>query len=311
MVDAMPHGQTINMEQVALLASFLRPPIRGVGSEAPADRVFIDSIKAVYPALESSRVTPELGDRMAKLVILRGVQIMLAFRGFGTRLLGVLDNPHVLVHRGTKPLAVRTITATLFAPATRDGDCAAINAAVRDGIPTTWAIVEQIARDAPISEDLFATRVWSTLREREILPRVQEYLALFQGRDRREQLEMALSLTERVLTGKDGQFTANARLVQAAAAAQMWVDLGELDAALFDPIAAARRGWSRVASLGIQEHHARDNFLRHVRDAMARIASGDPMDVEVIHGKGTRVYRFEQGTRSLIDRRGSRVSRVH
>jgi hypothetical protein len=314
MGNTLHHRQTMNPQQVGLLASYLQPPIGGVGSEASADRPFIDGIKRMYPGLDRSQSYSELADRWINVVILRGVQIMLAFRGFGTRLLGAHDTPYVLVHRGTSPLAVRTITPeapTLFAPTACNGDCVTISKAIGAGASATLAIFKQIAWDTPIAGDAFATQAWGELREQEVLPRVFEYLALFKGRDRREQIEMALSLSERVLTGRDDRFTANDRLIQAAAAAQMWGELGELDVTLFDPIAAARRGWSRVASLGIQEERTRHNILRCLIDAMARVASGDPTDIEVAHGKGTRVYRFEQGTRTLIDRRGSRVSRVH
>jgi hypothetical protein len=74
--------------------------------------------------------------------------------------------------------------------------------------------------------------------------RIAEYLALFRGRPRLQQLEMALALSERVLTGK--RDTPEDRQVQAAAAAQIWCELGSIEWAHVDPLSAARDGWSCV-----------------------------------------------------------------
>lgn len=78
-----------------------------------------------------------------------------------------------------------------------------------------------------------------------------EYVDLFRGKSRLQQLEMALALTERVLTGtRDKPYD---RQVQAAAADQMWRELGPLELAQFDPVAAIKGGWLRVANLVVRE----------------------------------------------------------
>lgn len=137
---------------------------------------------------------------------------------------------------------------------------------------------------------------------------VGEYVALFRGRPRLQQLEMALALSERVLTGKD---QASARQIQAAAANQMWRELGDIDWAQVDPRAASRSGWQRAASLRVLEDSERSALVDLVRAAMAVICQDDPIDVEVTDGTTVRVYRFHAGKRTLIDRRGSRRGRVH
>jgi hypothetical protein len=301
-------GQTISPENLARLSAFLHPPLRGLGSDPTLDRVFIDGVKAQYPGLDRSHPSVVVADRWIDVVILRGVQIMVSFRGYATRLIGALERPAVLIHRGTKPLALRTQDTVLFAPTTRSCDRITIEKAVSDGVSATLAIVHEVAIEAPIAGDKFAYRVWSECRARQLPGKVREYLALFEGRERGEQLEMALALSESVLTGKD---EAHERLVQASAATQMWRELGQIEAALFNPTVGVRNGWLRVASLGIQDEPTRSRFLQHVRDAMPVIASGKAVDIEVSHGKGTRVYRFDGGTRSLIDRRGARVKRIH
>jgi hypothetical protein len=103
---------------------------------------------------------------------------------------------------------------------------------------------------------------------------INEYVALFHGRPRLQQIEMALALSERVLTGKDKPHD---RQIQSAAADKMWRELGAIDWARIDRNVATRGGWLRVAS----------------------------------SGETVRVYRFHAGTRTLIDRRGGRNGRIH
>lgn len=122
---------------------------------------------------------------------------------------------------------------------------------------------------------------------------IAEYLALFRGRPRLEQLEMALALSERVLTGKDAAYD---RQIQAAAASHMWRDLGEVDLMKIDPREAARRGWARVASLAAQETAEGHAFLTRAGAAMEAIGQDEPVDIEVAAGAATRVYRFQAGS---------------
>lgn len=146
------------------------------------------------------------------------------------------------------------------------------------------------------------------VRSAEDEQRVGEYVALFHGRPRYQQIEMALSLSDRVLTGKDKPHD---RQIQAGAADQMWRELGPIDWAQIDNLAASRGGWLRVANLGIQEEPERRAFIEVVKSAMARICQDGPVDVEVSNGATVRVYRFHAGVRTLIDRRGGRQGRIH
>lgn len=116
--------------------------------------------------------------------------------------------------------------------------------------------------------------------------RVGEYVALFHGRPLNQQIEMALSLSDRVLTGKDKPHD---RQIQAGAADQMWRELGSIDWAQIDGLAATRGGCLRVANLGTQEESERCAFLEVVKTAMARICHDGPVDVEVSTGATVRV----------------------
>jgi hypothetical protein len=137
---------------------------------------------------------------------------------------------------------------------------------------------------------------------------VSEYVALFHGKPRLQQIEMVLALSERVLTGKDKPHD---RQIQSAAADTMWCELGDIDLTHIDRFAATRGGWLRVASLGLQEEAERHVFVEVLKNAMARICQDSPVDIEVSSGATVWVYRFHAGTRTLIDRRGGRRGRVH
>lgn len=318
----------ISAEQLRHLAGLLRRPDVGVGSEADGDRPFIDEVKSCHPGLDRSSLISEfvagmeVPDRWIHLVILRGVQIVLAARGFQVLLVGGLAAPFIAMHRDLEPLAVHTIPpdGILFAPDLSLDECGVIAKAIDDGTSASLGVVSEVEMGAPISGDVFAERVWSgcrammttapppPARSAEDERRVGEYVALFRGRPHLQQLEMALALSERVLTGKDKP---RDRQIQAAAADQMWRELGAVDWARIDRLAASMGGYQRVASLRIQEEHERRAFVELVKGAMARIFQDDPVDVEVANGATVRVYRFHAGTRTLIDRHGGRRGRVH
>jgi hypothetical protein len=319
----------ISAEHVRSLAELLRRPDASVGSEADRDRRFIDEVRARHPDWDRSQRTPEfiegdkVPDRWIQVVLLRGVQIMLASQGHQVLMLGGLETPVIAVHRGLEPLAVRTIPPNveiLFAPKLSQDECEAISRSIDDGVSASLSIITEVAKDVPISGDAFAERVWRACRESntarppppvrsiEDERRVSEYIALFHGQPRLQQLEMALALSERVLTGKDKP---RDRQIQATAANQMWHELGTIDCAHIEPLAARRSGWQRVASLGIQEDFERRAFIDLVRTAMGGICQDDPVDVEVTNGATVRVYRFHAGQRTLIDRHGGRRGRVH
>ena len=120
---------------------------------------------------------------------------------------------------------------------------------------------------------------------------------------------MSLALSERVLTGNRDKPCD--RQIQATAADQMWRELGPIDWAQVDPVAATRGGWSRVASLAIHSQAERHRFIEHTKDAMAQICQDDPVDLTIVAGSTVRVYRFHAGERTLIDRVGGRRGRVH
>lgn len=256
------------------------------------------------------------------LVILRGVQIKMAAAGFDVLLLGGLERPNLAVHRNHEPLAVRSTppdTGILFAPAASEKDRAAISTSIDEGVDATLAIVSDVAKDAPMPGDVFAERVWRACRGRRepvqqtrssaIDPRrVNEYVDLFRGRPHLQQIEMVLSLSERVLTGKA---TPPDRQIQAAAAALMWRELGMIDWGMIDPVMATRGGWLSVASLAIQPEADRRNFLDLLRQSMPLICQDDPVDIAISTKTTVRVYRFHAGQRTLIDRRGGRRGRVH
>lgn len=311
----------------AHLAAILRgKPEQCVRSSEEMDQAFIDDVWARHPGLDRSQVVVELvggvaaADRWLQVVILRGVQIRVASAGFDVLLLGGLEAPFLAVHRDLTPLAVRTIppdVELLFAPTLTDDECQAIAKAMDEGVSVTLSTVQEVAACAPMLGYVFAKRVWDACRGKKVRPprsqefeeRAGEYVALFRGRSLLQQLEMVLSLSERVLTGKrDKPYD---RQIQAAAADQMWRELGSIDWAQVDPVAATRGGWLRVASLIIQEPSERLVFVELAKDAMARICQDDPVDVKVATGSTVRVYRFHAGQRTLIDRLGGRRGRVH
>lgn len=309
------------------LAALLRRPGVSVGIEAASDRPFIHEVKASHPGLDRSITAPEFVageeviDRWIHVVVLRGLQIKMASQGFQVLLLGGLEAPFIAVHRNLEPLAVRSIPPDediLFAPDVLQDECNLIAKAMDDAAAASLGVVAEVARSAPVSGDVFAEHVWRAcraiprpsppLRSAEDERRVGEYVALFHGRPRYQQIEMALSLSDRVLMGKDKP---HERQIQAGAADQMWRELGAIDWAQIDSRAAARGGWLRVANLGTQEESERYAFIEVLKDAMARICQDGPVDVEVKSGATVRVYRFLAGQRTLIDRQSARRGRVH
>lgn len=309
------------------LAAILRSrPEQGVGSDRDQDQRFIDEIKARHPGLARAHTQPELVagveviDRWLQVVILRAVQIRMSSAGYSVLLLGGFEAPFLAVHRNLNPLAVRTIppdVEILFAAQLSEEECQAITTAMDDGVSASLSIVGEVAKIAPMAGDVFARRVWDACRggnaratrSCEFEQHVGEYVDLFRGKSRLQQLEMVLALSERVLTGtRDKPYD---RQVQAAAADQMWCELGPLDLAQFDPVAAIRGGWLRVAGLVTKEESERRAFVELAKYAMARICQDDPVDVEVATGSTVRVYRFHAGRRTLIDRLGGRRGRVH
>jgi len=311
------------------LAALLQRPNVGVGSEEDKDRQMIDELRASHPGLDRSHSTPELisggeaTNRWIHAVFLRGLQLIMASQGHQVLLLGGLEAPFLAVHKNLEPLAVRTIppdVEVLFAPDVSQAEREALSRSFEDGASASLSIANEVAKGAPFPGDVFAERVWRACRNlNPAMPPqrvwsaedekcVDEYVALFHGRPILQQLEMALALSERVLTGKDRP---RDRQIQAAAASQMWHELGDIDWARIDRLSATRGGWLRVASLGIQEDSERRAFIGLVRGAMARICEDAPVDVEVSSGAAVRVYRFHAGQRTLIDRRGGRRGRVH
>ncbi|MBL8976007.1 MAG: hypothetical protein JNK56_35715, partial [Myxococcales bacterium] len=261
------------------MAALLRRPNFSMSSEADMDRPFIDQMKARHPGLDRSTSTPELidgeevPDRWIHVVILRGVQILMAAQGYQVLLVGGLETPFIAVHRNLEPLAARTIPPdieVLFSPELSQDECESITKAIDDGVSTSLSIVGEAAKNAPISGDVFAERIWRTCRVRcTNIPtptarsevderRVGEYVALFHGQPHLQQLEMALALSERVLTGKDKP---DERQIKAAAATQMWRELGDIDLSQSDRLVAARGGGARVASLGSQSERERYEFV--------------------------------------------------
>jgi hypothetical protein len=309
-----------------LAAILRRRPEQSVGSDRDQDQRFIDEIEARHPGLARAHTKPELVagveviDRWLQVVILRAVQIRMSSAGYAVLLLGGLEAPFLAVHRDLSPLAVRTIppdVEILFASQLSEEECQAIETAMDDGVSASLSIVREVAKNAPMAGDIFARRVWDACRGcdagatrgREFEQRVGEYVDLFRGKSRLQQLEMALALTERVLTGtRDKPYD---RQVQAAAADQMWRELGPLELAQFDPVAAIKGGWLRVANLVIREDSDRREFVELAKHSMALICQDDPVDVKVATGSTVRVYRFHAGRRTLIDRLGGRRGRVH
>lgn len=163
----------ISAEHWRHLAALLRRPDVSVGSDAAGDRPFIDEVKARHPGLDRSNNTPEIvagvevPDRWIHVVILRGLQIIMAAQGFQVLLVGGLEAPFIAVHRDLQPLAVRTIppdVEVLFAPNVPQDECDIIAKAIDDGASASLSIVSEVARTAPISGDVFAEHVWRACR---------------------------------------------------------------------------------------------------------------------------------------------------
>lgn len=322
----MPKHVISALHWTRLAAILHSKPEQCVRSSEDVDQAFVDEVWARHPGLNRSQAVVELvggvaaADRWLQIVILRGVQIRVASAGYDVLLLGGLEAPFLAVHRNLEPLAVRTIppdVEVLFAPKLTEDECQTIAKAMDDGVSVSLSAVQEVAMCAPMPGDVFARRVWDACRGKKARPvrskefeqRAGEYVALFRGRSLLQQLEMVLSLCERVLTGtRDKPYD---RQIQAAAADQMWRELGSVDWAQVDAVAATRGGWLRVASLLIQEESERRAFVELAKDAMARICQDDPVDVKVATGSTVRVYRFHAGQRTLIDRLGGRRGRVH
>lgn len=321
------HRARVNSEHWRHLESMLRRPGLATGSGAECDRPFMDMVKADHPVLDRSHDIAELvsgeaaPDRWIQVVILRGIQVIMATRGFEVLLLGGLEAPILVVHQGLVPLAARSTppyAEILYAPEIPEGECQGIENALDAAASETLSIVGEVAKRAPMPADLFAQYVWyacrgSTPSQWSVSgsidqKRVAQLFDLSRGRPHLEQVEMALALSERVLTGKDKPLE---RQAHAAAAAQMWHNLGSIDLAHVEPLLAARGGWSRVASLAMQDEPARQALLNRLMNAMSMICQDAPVDIEVGNGATIRVYRFHGGQRSLIDRRGGRRGRVH
>ena len=89
-------------------------PEQAVGSGKELDQPFIDEIKERHPGLDRSALPErvagvEVPDRWLQVVMLRGVQIMVAAAGYDVLLLGGLETPFLALHRNLEPFAVRTI----------------------------------------------------------------------------------------------------------------------------------------------------------------------------------------------------------
>jgi hypothetical protein len=205
-----------------------------------------------------------------------------------------------------------------FAPELTEDECQEIEEALGAAASAALTIVAEVAKRAPMPGDLFAEHVWYACRGSNPpqwsvsssvdQKQVEQLLALTRGRPHLEKVEMALALSERVLTGKDKP---PERQAQAAAAALMWRALGMIEWAHVEPLAAARGGWLRVASLAMQDEPTRQALLNRLVNAMSMICQDAPVDIEVSNSATIRVYRFHGGQRTLIDRRGGRRGRVH
>lgn len=167
--------------------------------------------------------------------------------------------------------------------------------------------------------------------------RVEEFFAFFSKSQKcHERLEMFLAVTERVLT--HARDSARDRQLSAIIADRLWRAMGDVQEAVKDAHLAACGGWIRVASLTFQQSPPADlpepirravvrsdvkvvpddivvpcaeEFARLLAEAMSRIARDEPVDVRVRIRSSLRVYRFQSGRRTLIDRQGSRRGRVH
>ncbi len=207
-----------NQEQY--LTVLLRRTGVGFDPSEDSDHRLIDDAKARHPGLSvggpAESVSGEsIPDRWLNVIILRGVQLMVAARGFGVMMLGGLEAPFIVVQQDQRPLAVQTIppdTELLFAPGLAEEECQAVFRAVDEATSIVLRIFRRVGKEAPIAGDLYAERVWRTCRVsgsppawgQDIDPRrVNEVVHLSYGRPWLQKFEMALALSERVLIGKD------------------------------------------------------------------------------------------------------------
>ncbi len=165
----MPVGR-FDSKQKAHLAALLRKAVLGFDSTEDSDHRLIDDAKARHPGLShggpaevvSGESVPE---RWLNVIILRGVQIMVAARGFDVLMLGGLEAPFIVVHRHQRPLAVQAIppdTELLFAPDLAEEECQAVFRVVDETTSVVLRIFRRVGKEAPIAGDLYAERVWRT-----------------------------------------------------------------------------------------------------------------------------------------------------
>ncbi len=295
-------------QQEAYFTIVLRRDVAGFDSNQESDYRVLETAKAQQPA----------PDRWLNVIILRGIQIMVAAQGFGTLMVGGLEAPVIIVHRENELLAVQTVPPELlFVPGLAEKDCQDTLDAVAAGSACVLRIVKRMGKEAPIAGDGYAERVWQTCRITVSPPRrgehidprrVNEVVELSLGRPWLQKFEMALALSERVLVGRDKPPD---RQIFAAAAHLMWTDLGSIDWTTINVHAAVHGGHARVAGLASQGDEARQEFLDLVAASMPLIAADAPVDINVVNGVTVKVYRFHGGKRTLIDRLGGRRGRVH
>lgn len=307
------------------LAGLLRRRDVCLAADPESDRPYIDRLRASHPGLDRACNVPEIVsggdviDRWIQLVILRGLQIFASAEGNDVLLLGGLEAPFLAVHKNYAPLAVKGIPPkdTLFAPELPDGDRIKLGRQLDAAAAASLSAMEEVAKEAPLPGDVFAERVWGLCRARtyKVGPARNEdeqrqrdrIITDWEGRPTLEKLEMALALSDRVLSGRDKP---GDRQLYAGVAHIMWTRLS-LDWNEIGAPDARMRGWQRVACLADLEASVRDAMVVRVRDAMGLVCQDKPVDIKVMEGKTMKVYRFHQGQRQLIDRRGGWKGRVH
>ncbi len=320
----MPVGR-FDRKQETHLAALLRKAVLGFDSTEDSDHRLIDDAKVRHPGLShggpAEAVSGEsVPERWLNVIILRGVQLMVAARGFDVLMLGGLEAPFIVMHRHQRPLAVQAIppdTELLFAPDLAEEECQAVFRVVDEANSVVLRIFRRVGKEAPIAGDLYAERVWRTCRVSSSPParghdvdprRVNEVVQLSHGRPWLQKFEMVLALSERVLVGKDKPLD---RQTFAAAAHLLWNDIGSIDWSMINVPTAIGGGHIRVASLASQEDGARQEFLDLVTTSMPLISADEPVDIKIANGSTLKVYRFHAGKRTLIDRLGGRRGRVH
>lgn len=304
-------------QQEAYFTIALRRSVGGFDSNEDSDLRLLDDARARHPGLWPGERAP---NRWLNVIILRGVQLMVATQGFDALMLGGSEEPFLIMHRDKEILAVQTIppdTQLLFATCLAEQDCQGILNSVSAATASVLRIVTRVGKETPSAGDVYAERVWQTCRVTGSSPRrgehvdprrVSEIVKLSLGRPWLQKFEMALALSERVLVGKDKPLD---RQIFAAAAHLMWNDLGTIDWTTINVHAASHGGNARVASLGSQADEERQEFLDLVAASMPLIAADAPVDINVVNGATVKVYRFQGGKRTLIDRLGGRRGRVH